>query len=201
MLFLTDFADQAVVLPLTLMVGLALAAAGWRRAAAAWVLAVAATLAAALAAKVAVYASGTTLTGLESPSGHTAAAAVAYGGLLALLAPTRWRPPLPALVAASVVAAVIGVTRLALHAHTRADVVVGAVIGIAGAVVLAWLAGERPARVRRAWPLAASVGVMALLHGTHLQAESEIERLAHLVWPVTVSMAEGQAAEGTPARP
>jgi membrane-associated phospholipid phosphatase len=190
--FLTDFADQAVVLPLTLMVGIALAAAGWRRGAGAWVVAIAATLAAALVAKVVVYAFGVVLlheTGLESPSGHTAAAAVAYGGLIALLAPKRWRPSLLALAAASVVATVIGVTRVALHAHTRIDVVVGAVIGIAGAVLLARLAGQRPPGTSRALPLAALVGVMVLLHGTHLQAESEIERLAHLVWPMTMSMA------------
>ena len=40
MTFLTDFADQAVVLPLVLVLALVLAAQGWRRGAAAWLVAV-----------------------------------------------------------------------------------------------------------------------------------------------------------------
>jgi hypothetical protein len=36
MKFVTDFADQAVVLPLALTICLALAVAGWRRGALAW---------------------------------------------------------------------------------------------------------------------------------------------------------------------
>jgi membrane-associated phospholipid phosphatase len=183
MLFLTDFADQAVLLPLALLVGLAFAAAGWRRGAIAWVVAVAVTFAAILAAKVAVDVWLDFLqpeTGLRSPSGHTAAAAVTYGGLLALLAPRRWRPRWSAPLAAALVAAVIGTTRLALHLHSRADVLSGAVIGIAGVMLLAQLAGERPPGMRRALPLIAAVGVMILCHGEHLDTEEGIACASHL---------------------
>jgi len=38
--FVTDFADQAVVLPLALAIGVTLAVFGWSRAALAWVVAV-----------------------------------------------------------------------------------------------------------------------------------------------------------------
>jgi membrane-associated phospholipid phosphatase len=188
MLFLTDFADLAVVLPLALMVGLAFAAAGWRRGAIAWAVALAVTLAAILAAKLAVDAWGDILppgTGLRSPSGHTAAAAVAYGGLLALLAPGHWRPWLSALVAAALVATVIGATRLATHVHTRADVLTGAIIGIAGAMLLVLLAGKRPAGMHRTLPVAAAVGVVILCYGEHLSAEHGIRCFSHLTWPLT----------------
>jgi membrane-associated phospholipid phosphatase len=200
--FVTDFADQAVLLPLVLMVALALAAAGWRRGAGAWILVVVTMLAVILAGKVIAYACAGTLlldTGLKSPSGHTASAAVVYGGLCSLLAPVRWRPRVLALGAAALVAFVIGMTRLALHAHTQVDVLVGAVIGIAGAVLLAHLAGERPAGMRRVGPLAVAIGVVIVFHGARLEAESKIQSLAHLLWPPTVTMAAGQAGEGVAA--
>ncbi|CAH2604189.1 Phosphatase PAP2 family protein [Rhodovastum atsumiense] len=194
MLFLTNFADQAVVLPLTFAVALALVAAGWRRGALAWVTAILVTLAVILVGKLVVHACAGTLlsvSGLRSPSGHTASAAIAYGGLLALLAPQAWRPRLLAVLAAIVAAAVIGGTRLALGVHTRADVLVGAVVGIAGVMMLSRLAGERPPGVRLALPLAAAVGVVLLFHGEHLHAEGRIWHLSHLVWPLTVCLPPG----------
>ena len=45
MTFLTDFADQAVVLPIVVAVGVALLAQGWRRGAVAWALVVVVTFA------------------------------------------------------------------------------------------------------------------------------------------------------------
>jgi membrane-associated phospholipid phosphatase len=187
MLFLTDFADQAVVLPLALVVGFTFVAVGWRRGAIAWAIAIAATLAAILVAKLAAFCWGDLLPpgiGLRSPSGHTADAAVAYGSLLALLAPRHWRPPLPALVAASLAATVIGASRLAMHVHTPIDVLIGAVIGIAGAVLFTRLADERPPGLRRSLLLAASIGAVILFHGEHLHSEDGLQRLWHLIRPL-----------------
>jgi membrane-associated phospholipid phosphatase len=187
--FVTDFADLGVMLPLILMVALALAAGRWRRGAVAWLLAVAATLAVALVAKLAAFAWPHALlvaAGLRSPSGHTAAAAVVYGGLLALLAPRCWTRPWAAFLAAALVACVIGGTRLALHVHTPVEVLVGAATGIAGAVVLAQLAGERPLWMQRALPVTAVVVTIMLFHGTHLKLESEIQRFAQVLRPPAV---------------
>jgi membrane-associated phospholipid phosphatase len=186
MSFITDFGDQAVVLPLALAVAAALALAGWRRGAVAWLLCVTATLFAVLVGKLAMIACGPVpFVSLRSPSGHTAAAAVAYGGLLALLAPPPWRTRL-AVGAALAVAIVVGASRLALAVHSRSEVAVGAAIGVAGALLLARLAGESPKGWRRAVPLAVAVGVVVLLHGEHLRAEDSIVNLSHVIWPLTL---------------
>lgn len=187
MRFLTDFGDQAVVLPLALAVALALVLAGWRRGAAAWLFVIAATLSIMLLGKMVVFACGPLpQTGLKSPSGHTASAAVAWGGLLALLAPRGWRPWLLAAVGALAAAVLIGGSRVALGMHSAADVLVGAGVGIAGAVLLARLAGDRPVGLRRGLPLAGVLAIVILFHGTHLHAEDEIARFSHLFWPLTL---------------
>jgi len=196
MQYLTDFADLAVVLPFAVAVGLALLWAGWRRGALAWAVVVPATLATVLAAKMVVSACGTYLPfhaalyhGLKSPSGHTASAAVVYGGLLSLLLPEPprgLRRPFAAVLLAGLFAILVGGSRLALHVHTRSDVVAGAALGIAGALVLARLAGPRPARLPLGRPLALALLVVLLLHGHHLRAESQIDRLSRIFWPLTL---------------
>ncbi len=82
-------------------------------------------------------------TGIHSPSGHTAAAAVIYGGLCVLL--LRGRVPDGVLFAVPPAFAVLfGVSRLAVHAHVPAEVLMGGGIGLAGAAVLV-PAGRPPA--------------------------------------------------------
>ncbi|HEY4251275.1 MAG TPA: phosphatase PAP2 family protein [Roseomonas sp.] len=173
---LTNFADQAVVLPLTLVLAVALWAAGWRRGAAVWTLAVLATLALTVALKIALYAGGP-LAGLQSPSGHTAAGTVVYGGLLVL---TLARPVAPMIAAlpAAAIAVLFGVTRLLPGVHTPADVLVGGGFGVAGVVLLAWLSGPRPAALPRARLLLAAVVVACALHGQQLHAEGLLRAIA-----------------------
>lgn len=184
--FLTDFADQAVMLPVALAVCLALALGGWRRGAWAWALAVLGTLLAVVLAKFVVVAAEGLLPlhGLKSPSGHVASAAVVYGGLVALLLPEPARGarrPFAALLLAAAFATVFAGTRLALHVHTRSDVLAGACLGMAGAVALARLAGPRPSRLARAAPVLAALAMALLFHGRHLRAEDQIDRLARTV--------------------
>lgn len=185
--FLTDFADQAVMLPVSLAVSLALALGGWRRGAVAWALAVLGTLLAVALTKLVVVATSgiVPLHGLKSPSGHVASAAVVYGGLVALLLPEPARGarhPFVALLLAAMFATVFASTRLALHVHTRSDVLAGALLGMAGALALARLAGPRPSRLTRAAPVLAAVAMALLFHGRHLHAEEQIDRFARLVW-------------------
>lgn len=178
--FLTDFADQAVILPLTLAVAVALALAGWRRGAAAWLLGIAATLLAVLLGKLFVCACDPLpLLSLRSPSGHTAAAAVACGGLLALLAPPGRHTKLRAMAGALAAATLIGASRLALGVHTGADVLAGALLGVAGAALLAGLAGARPPGLPRVVPMAAALAAAAVFHGVHLHAEDNIVHVCH----------------------
>lgn len=175
MKFFTDFADQAVVLPVALAVALVLAAMGWRRGALVWLLVVGATLGTVLVLKLGFMACQPVFSpwDLRSPSGHTAAASVLAGGFVTLLAGSP-----PTAIAVSVLAAAMfGFSRVELGYHSLPEVFIGAAIGIAGAVVLSRLAGRPPAR--RPLRLLAVVVVMALLlHGGHLQAEQVIWRFA-----------------------
>lgn len=183
MLFLTDFADLGLVLPLAALVALSLAAVGRRRDAFAWSLAVAGTFAAMLLLKVLFAASaGPVAAGdLRNPSGHTAAGVVVYAGLLALLG-ERFAPRVPiALLAGAAFGLLFGATRLAMRVHTLPDVLVGGAVGLAGALALAKLAGPRrpdaPASGRAVVAAAALLGALTF-HGHRLHAEAAIRSIA-----------------------
>ncbi len=183
--FVTNLGDQAVILPLVAATGLVLLLAGWWRGALAWFLAVPATLGVVLVAKMSTMACQDLLPpiGLLSPSGHTASAAIVYGGVLALVL----RGPLAAALSAAAAGAAVGFTRLALDVHTTADVIAGAAIGIAGAVALTLLAGPRPP-LRRGWigVAAAMLAVIVLFHGRHVYAEMHINRISQQIWPLSL---------------
>ncbi|MGI4977106.1 MAG: phosphatase PAP2 family protein [Janthinobacterium lividum] len=194
----TDLADQAVVLPLALLVGVALLSRGrgGRRAAAGWALAVGGVLAGLLALKLwagacsgaGVAGGGGVLrdVGLRSPSGHTAAGGIVYGGLLAL---ALRRGAGGAALCCLAVAAGFGASRLALGVHTPADVAVGCAVAAAGGAVLArvggWRGGGAAAGARGggagagfwAWG-AAALALVWVLHGRRLGAEPVITAVA-----------------------
>ena len=181
MSFLTDFADQAVILPLALAMAVLLTACGWGRGAMAWIACVGATLALTGFAKLLLAACGPVQVGagLRSPSGHTAAATIVYGGLLCL----GWRRAHPAsawlaVVAALAVSVAIGLTRVALDAHTLPDVLAGGMVGGLGLAALLALAGPPPQRLRPAWLAIVVVAVAILTHGLHVRAEPAIGEVA-----------------------
>lgn len=172
MQFLTDFADQAVMLPLAAAIGLALGLSGWWRGCLAWVVIVSGVLGTIAVLKYVFFACFNILqvTGIHSPSGHTASAAIIMGGGLILF--LRGRVPTAVLVVVPVAFAVVfGISRLAVHAHSVPEVIAGGAIGVAGAIVLAWLAGPRPPVP--SWPASlGALAVLAALHGLHLHAET-----------------------------
>jgi membrane-associated phospholipid phosphatase len=174
--YLTDFADQAVILPLVLAVAVALAVQGWRRGAFVWLIVVASVFLATVVGKI-MFLACSPLFGpvdIHSPSGHVAAATVVTGGLAAML--TRRRASiLPAAVLAAVV---IGMSRLVLGMHSLPEVIIGAMIGLAGAVALLRFAGPPPPRLRVAPLLLVVVVVAAVFHGWHLPAEAAIRHTA-----------------------
>ncbi len=83
-----------------------------------------------------------------------------------------------AVLVALATAALIGTTRLVLGEHTGLEVVVGAIVGLAGVAALIRLAGARPARldVRRVVLIAVLVAVV--FHGLHMPAEAHIRSAA-----------------------
>ncbi len=174
--YLTDFADQAVIIPLVLAVATTLAIQGWRRGAVTWVAVVAATFGATLAFKLMFLACSPLFEPMDvhSPSGHVAAAAVVSGGLAAML--TRRRASI--LPAALVAACVIGVSRMLLGVHSLEEVIVGALIGLVGAAALLRFAGRPPESLSAAPVMAVVVVVAAVFHGLHLPAEAAIRHTA-----------------------
>lgn len=174
MVFLTDFADQAVVLPLAAIVALVLGVMGWWRGLLAWTVSICATLGIMLALKFTslLLASAFDLGAAPSPSGHVASACVVYGGLAVLL--LRGLIPLPALALIPVaIAVVMGYSRLELQAHTAGEVATGAVVGVLGVLALGLMAGPRPRVV--GWPvMAAAACAVVVFHGLHLPAEGAI---------------------------
>src|ERR1700746_1643590 len=84
---ITNFGDQAVILPLAVGIALVLALSGWRRGALAWASVIGGTLAFVLLLKLRFFGCGHFLpeASFSNPSGHTAAAAAVYGGLLAMM--------------------------------------------------------------------------------------------------------------------
>ncbi len=195
MLFLTDFADEAVVLPVAAVVLVVLLMLGWRRGALAWMMGVGGVLGTMLVLKLIVFACIWKLPklNLSSPSGHTAVAAVVYGGLLALLAPRRRGGPFLAALTGGGLALLVGSTRLALHVHTVPDVLVGAAVGVLGAVLLRHFAGERPERLSSPRLVLAVCVAIALFHGHRLAAETRIRSLALDVWPLSLCKRSGPA--------
>jgi membrane-associated phospholipid phosphatase len=174
--YLTDFADQAVILPLVLATAVALAMQGWRRGAVIWLFVVAVTFVTMVVLKV-MFLACTPLFGpidVHSPSGHVAAATVVSGGLAAMLSGRR----VSILPAALLAAIVIGISRLVLGMHSLPEVILGALVGLAGAAALLRLAGAPP-RLDIAPLVAVVVAVAVLFHGLHLPAEAAIRHTAY----------------------
>jgi len=188
--FITDFADQAVILPLVLAIGISLLVQGWHRGAAAWAAAILGTFGSMLALKLAFLACSSSLdvTNIHTPSGHVAAAAVVAGGLAAVLSRRRHAALLLALLAA----AVIGGSRLALGAHSLAEVVIGALVGLAGALSLLVLAGRPPPGLGARRIAVLAVAVVVIFHGFHLPAEAHIRGTA---WRLARALAVCQSDE------
>jgi membrane-associated phospholipid phosphatase len=181
MQFLTDFADLAVAAPLALCVAAWLALFGWTRGTLLWLAAFAALMLTMLALKLAVLGCAPADSPLASPSGHTASATFVYGGI-AILA-VRPRLPAAALIALAF-ATLFGTSRVALHVHTLADVIVG---GAAGATALLAFAhaAPPPPTLKPGRMLALCLAAAVLLHGLRLDMEPRLRGAAHfLTWSV-----------------
>jgi len=175
--FVTDFADGGVVIPLCVAVAATLALLGRTRVAFVWTTVTAGVWATMLVLKLVGYtcehlAPDVALIqlGLITPSGHVAAAATAYGGMIGLVFGSARRASL----AAFGIAVLIGLTRIALGDHTLAEVVVGGIVGVVGAGVFTSWARSRLAGRPLAALLSVTAIVMLVFHGSHLTWEPTI---------------------------
>jgi membrane-associated phospholipid phosphatase len=185
----TDFGDQAVVFPLAVGIALVFALSGWRRGALAWTVAIGGTLCLILFLKLRFFACDHLLTAARSgnPSGHTAAAAAIYGGLLATivrskLSSKRWALLCTAAIAVFL-AVVVGASRLILGLHSMTEVVVGGTIGVAGAVSFVMLAGPSLLGVRILHVVAIGLLIIIMFYGFRITAEAAIRSVATDLWP------------------
>ena len=87
--FLTDFGDQAVILPLAATVALIFLISGWRRGALAWTVAVSATLGVVLLLKLAFLACGHLISDLRRINSHICSIAYPILEEAGVLARTR----------------------------------------------------------------------------------------------------------------
>jgi membrane-associated phospholipid phosphatase len=178
MRFLTDFADLATVLPIAVCAGLALAWVSWWRGAVAWSCSILFALAAILALKLAFLA----CTGF-SPSGHTAAGTAVWGGIFALIL-RRWlSTPAACLLAGGSVAALIGYSRVALHAHDIREVATGAGVGLVAIAGLLAAIGPTPPGLRPRALMFPSLLVIIPLHGLRVPAEPMVRHAATWLAP------------------
>ncbi|HME24815.1 MAG TPA: phosphatase PAP2 family protein [Acetobacteraceae bacterium] len=192
---LTDCADQAVILPLVILVGFGFTLIGWSRGAIVWFFGIAATFAVIAALKLVFIACGEHWTGgaLTTPSGHTASAAVVYGSLVVLACRSRLETWRPSLAAPFLAATLIGATRLFLHRHTPAEVAVGGLVGIAGAYILIAVAGRPPLLPLLPFGALASLALI-LLYGDHLPIERQFHHLVFDgIWPPSVCRVSSDA--------
>lgn len=183
----SNFGDVAILVPASIALIVFLIKFGPRGDATAYATAATASLIAALFAKLAFAACGGShaLFDVESPSGHAAFATTFYGCLAALLGagqPIGRR--LAAYGGAAGLILLIGMSRIAIGAHTVPEVGVGLLIG-GVAVVLFNVLRIKPARLElttlalvRASPLAMLFALCFLLFGDRWTAEPYIDAVA-----------------------
>lgn len=180
--FITDCGDSAVTVPLALLTLVFVIAAGAQRLAVGWVLTIGGCAGAIAALKLAFGGCGQRLAiaHIVSPSGHTAMSAVVYGSLALLLGtalPPRYRRAV--LLAAIVGVVGIALSRVVLHEHNVAEIVVGFAVG-AGAVAVfrAILAREKPPALALSWFVVSIVALITLMHGTRWMIEPVLQAIA-----------------------
>ena len=173
MMFVTDFADPAVVLPLALVASVMLAFTGWPRGVLVWLLAIGVSLGMMAVLKMALFACGRVRIGdpVQSPSGHAASAAIVYSGLVGPIVRRHGADVMLSFLPAPVAATIIGFSRLVLDVHTLTEVLIGGGVGCALDILARQRAGvskpvttsgppgrdarwSRTARVSRSRPLA-----------------------------------------------
>ncbi|GGF28330.1 phosphoesterase [Aliidongia dinghuensis] len=179
---ITGFGDSAVMLPAALAIALWLAAGGAWRQALVWLVAFGAGTALVAATKIAFMGWGVGNASLDFTgiSGHTTLATAVILTALHLLSrglPRAHR--LGLLVAGSVSALAVGLSRLALDAHSVSEVLAGLVIG--SLVAGGFAAGSRRLPAPNLAPgvmIAALALVCLTLHGHQANSQELITRLA-----------------------
>ncbi len=182
---ITDFADQAVVLPLAAATFALFGFMRWWRGTIVWMTTIGCTLALILLLKLRFFACNHAIPEelVRNPSGHAAGAAVVYGSLAITMVRSVWnmkRALVPSTVAiAASIAFVIGASRLQLDKHSMPEVVVGGGIGVVGAILFVLLAGAPTHNLRPVRLFIVTLLVIAVFHGMRVSFEAGLEKVAN----------------------
>jgi membrane-associated phospholipid phosphatase len=179
MSFLTDFGDSAVLLPLSLVV-LAWLLATRSVNAAIWWVGVLVVFGAVVGGLKMLFFACPPAVDVRSPSGHTGFSMLVYGSIAAIIAVQRQSAWSRAAIMLSAVALAIGIaiSRVVLQMHSRAETLIGFLIG-AAAVAVFFFGYQRTAIGGRVTaPLLFGVVLTAaVFHGVRLNAETNLHAL------------------------
>jgi membrane-associated phospholipid phosphatase len=170
---ITNFGDLAVLLPLVAVVTVWLMATRQSRALLWWLVAVGLCMGGTAVLKVYFFVCPP-LADLHSPSGHTSLSTLVYGTLTIAIASIvpGWKR-VAVIVAGGAFIAMIGISRILVHAHSIVEVVLGSVIGVGALALFVWqFWPHRPAEPRLQAMLIACFALMVMLNGQDLHAEN-----------------------------
>ena len=181
--FVTEFGNVAVLTPLCIAIAVWIALDVSHRAAVVWLCCVGAVTLITALAKLWFAGCHYDWSHIHSLSGHTSFSVVAYGGAAVVLTagtprPKRWMTGVLCVVWVTG----IGITRVALGAHTPQEVASGWLVGGIGVAVFAsyYRASQRPSRYSIA-ATAALLVLIALIPQAHLSFESFLRWLGQWV--------------------
>ncbi len=175
---LTDFGDLALLVPLSALTLVWLLLRQPRITALWWVLTLALCLSATAASKIYFYLCPS-VPDLHSPSGHTGLSTLVYGALTTIVAVESRNPWRRLVVAAGAIFVLaIGLSRIALDAHTGLEVGVGFGIGAASLGLFAeGYIHRRESGAAVGWLLAIAAVLAIVLHGQEVNAEALLQSI------------------------
>ncbi len=180
MIFLTDFGDSAVLVPLSVVVFVWLLTTR-SRGPALWWLAGFGVLSVAIAASKVLLFACPVIPDVRSPSGHTGFSLYAYGGLAVIVAAevSRTWQRVAIILVAALIAAGIGFSRVVLHMHSAAEAVTGFAVGAAALAIFGFGYLRRSQRGRTLAPLLVGAAlILAAFHGGRLNPEYSLRALS-----------------------
>ncbi|MCE2576848.1 phosphatase PAP2 family protein [Komagataeibacter sp. FNDCR2] len=178
MRFITDFGDEATIIPLFVVTIVLFIAMGWKRNAAIWGIGIFLTFGCIVLSKMLglLWAQFYGYDGHPfSASGHVASSSAVYGSLINMIFQPRFHSWLMAMLPPALIAALIGYTRIMLHAHTPMEVVAGAGIGTTAATLIARVLPPVPTFLVH-WFAFALVPVILFFHGYVMEAEPVLKQ-------------------------
>ena len=184
-ILLTNFADQGVILPLSLSIGILLLLFKCKQQAIGWTISVVGTLVSVVVLKLVFHIVFSLISfsiHFSSPSSHVAAGSMVYGSLIALLIDKGYIKLKTAMYSSAIVAIIFSATRLGLQAHTRSEVIIGSFLGMLGCATFVYTCNTaRLQSINKSVLVVVSLLVMIIFHGCNLNGEKIINDISGVI--------------------